>query len=283
MDDTADWSEWTSWLFRVEGEMRYQGRSHQQPSSHIPLVCFSGSAILLSAQRLSPDHEGAARGDTEASHLHGVPQLLPLDPRPHRQWVQLQVTPLLWCHSNSLSLYHQCLKFVFQSIEETFSLWTMNQSKFPFIPRTPPPVALSALALSSLFVTFFNIPWTWDDQKSISGHRKTSASWNPPSPPNVHILVSAVRMQPSQHSAHCLISGLIFSAWHWPHTWAALSLVSCPSFGLSLVVTMRLLTSGLCNLFSHRIPLIPAAPHLSAAWGTRVVSKLNFSSLFFFK
>ena len=256
MDDTADWSEWTSWLFRVEGEMWYQGRSHQQPSSHIPLVCFSGSAILLSAQRLPPDHKGAAWGDAEAAHLHGVPQLLPLDPRPHRQRVQLQVTSLHWCHSNSLSLYHQCLKFVFQSIEETFSLWTMNQSKFPFEPRMPPPVALSTLALSSLFVTFFNIPRIWDDQKSISGHRKTSASWNPPSPPNVHILVSAVRMQrqPAPRSLSHLGSHFLCLtlAWHQsgsligqlPILW---SLIGCNQVPADLWVMQSFLSPNTIN------------------------------------
>ena len=98
------------------------------------------------------------------------------------------------------------------------------------------------------------------------------------SAPNVHILVSAVRMQHQPAPRTLLISGLVFSAWHWPDTRAALSLVSCPTFGLLLAVAKCLLTSGLCNLFSHRIPLIPAAPHLFASWGTRVVSKLNLSS-----
>lgn len=39
-----------------------------------------GPALLLTAQRLPPDHQGAARRDPATVHLHGVPQQLPLDP-----------------------------------------------------------------------------------------------------------------------------------------------------------------------------------------------------------
>ena len=41
------------------------------------------SASLFSAEPLSPGNQGAARGDSQTSHLHGVSQELSLDPRPH--------------------------------------------------------------------------------------------------------------------------------------------------------------------------------------------------------
>ena len=42
-----------------------------------------GSAPVFSAQPLSPGNQGAARRDSQTSHLHGVSQELSLDPRPH--------------------------------------------------------------------------------------------------------------------------------------------------------------------------------------------------------
>ena len=62
-----------SGLRRMEGEVRRQG-----------------PGLLLPAQPLPPEHQGAARRDPQAAHLHGVPQQLPLAPRPYRRWVQFQ-------------------------------------------------------------------------------------------------------------------------------------------------------------------------------------------------
>ena len=228
MDDRANWSQWTSWLFRLEGEMRYQGRSHQQSlkQSDIPPVCFSGSAILLSAQRVPADHKGAARGDAEAAHLHGVPQLLPLDPRPHRQRVQLQVNALLASPRQPDSLSHSTINAWNSSsspLKETFSLWTMNQSKLqPHQSRMPPRVALSLLCLSPLSLYHFS---TFHGSEMIASQsqareRLVSASWNPPSTPNVHILVSAVRMlhqpAPSTYPSHFL-RPVLLSHWSAAH------------------------------------------------------------------
>merc|ERR550532_410495 len=121
---------------------------------------YQGSAILLSSQRVPADHKGAARGDTETAHLHGVPQLLPLDPRPHRQRVQLQVNALFASprQPDSLSLYHQCLKFVFQSIERDIQFVNHEPIKItaPPIQDQPPRVALSQLCLSPLSLYHFS-------------------------------------------------------------------------------------------------------------------------------
>ena len=59
----------------------------------IKIFLLPGPAVLLAAQPVPADDPRAARRDAAAAHLHGVPQLLPLDPRPLRQRVQLQVTP----------------------------------------------------------------------------------------------------------------------------------------------------------------------------------------------
>ena len=58
-------------LHRVEGEVRREG-----------------PALLLPAQPLPPEYSGAAWHHPPAAHLHGVPQQLSLDPRPHRRWIQ---------------------------------------------------------------------------------------------------------------------------------------------------------------------------------------------------
>lgn len=44
-----------------------------------------GSALLLAAQRLSPDDQGTARRDPASLHLHGVSQQLPVATRPDRR------------------------------------------------------------------------------------------------------------------------------------------------------------------------------------------------------
>lgn len=152
--------------------------------------------------------------------------------------------------------------------------WT-NQNYSPTNPGCPlESLSRCFASLLPLFVSFFNIPRIWDDRKSISGKRKTSQC----------ILKSSLVPQCSHPCISCEDAAPA-STKHLPISFsppcAALSLVSCPLSGLPLAVTRRrLLTSGLCNLFSHRIPLIPAAPHPPAAWGTRTVSKLNFSSFF---
>ena len=58
----------------------------------LKIFLLPGPAVLLAAQPVPADDPRAARRDAAAAHLHGVPQLLPLDPRPLRQRVQLQVT-----------------------------------------------------------------------------------------------------------------------------------------------------------------------------------------------
>ena len=52
-------------------------------------VRHQGPALLLPSQLLPTEHPGTARGNSEASHVHGMPQQLPLDPRPHRRRFQL--------------------------------------------------------------------------------------------------------------------------------------------------------------------------------------------------
>ena len=42
-------------------------------------------AILLPAKPMPNHVQGAAGGDAQAVHLHGVPKQLPLDPGPHRR------------------------------------------------------------------------------------------------------------------------------------------------------------------------------------------------------
>ena len=57
----------------MEGEVRQQG-----------------PALLLAAKRLPPQHQRASRRNSSTVHLHGVPQQLPLDPRPHRRRILIQ-------------------------------------------------------------------------------------------------------------------------------------------------------------------------------------------------
>ena len=52
-------------------------------------VRHQGPALLLLAQLVPAEHQGTAGRDPEAAPLHGVPQQLPLDPRPHRRRFQL--------------------------------------------------------------------------------------------------------------------------------------------------------------------------------------------------
>ena len=56
----------------VEGKVRCEGPTPLQPAQPLPL-----------------DNQRAAWRDPEAAHVHGVPQQLPLDPRPHWRRIQL--------------------------------------------------------------------------------------------------------------------------------------------------------------------------------------------------
>ena len=102
----------------------------------LKIFLLPGPAVLLAAQPVPADDPRAARRDAAAAHLHGVPQLLPLDPRPHRQRLQLLV-PHLPLHpttvpdSSSNVNYHQCLKFVFHYFQRhqrptSWQLWAQN-------------------------------------------------------------------------------------------------------------------------------------------------------------
>ena len=287
MDDRANWSQWTSWLFRLEGEMRYQGRSHQSlKQSHWHSSCMlfrvSHSALCLT-RALWP--RGSCPGRRwDSTPAWSAPTITPGSSTPPATGSASSKFPPRLASSARLALTLPSMPEIRLPVHwkrhSVCEPWT-NQNYSPTNPGSAPSSrSLAALPLSSLFVSFFNIPRIWDDRKSISGKRKTSQCILKSSlvPQCSHPCIScedAAPASPGQAPTH-----LIFSALCRPDTRAALSLVSCPTFGLSLAVTGRLLTSGLCNLFSHRIPLIPAAPHLSAAWGTRTVSKLNFSSFF---
>lgn len=72
MDAKPDRADGPARLHRVEGEVRREG-----------------PAVLLAAEPLPAQHEGAARGDPEVAHLHGVPQQLPLDPGSHGRRILL--------------------------------------------------------------------------------------------------------------------------------------------------------------------------------------------------
>ena len=63
----------------MEGEVRHQG-----------------STLLLLTQRLPVDHQRIARRDPALAHLHGVPQQLPLDSRPHRRRILIQEIILIF-------------------------------------------------------------------------------------------------------------------------------------------------------------------------------------------
>ena len=52
-------------------------------------VRHQGPALLLPPQLLPTEYSRAPRRDPEAAHVHGVPQQLPLDPRPHWRRIQL--------------------------------------------------------------------------------------------------------------------------------------------------------------------------------------------------
>lgn len=60
-----------------------------------------GTALLLPAQPLPSDHQGTPWTDRQTVHLHGVPQQLPLDPRPHGRRLLRQV------NSQRLPLHQQ--------------------------------------------------------------------------------------------------------------------------------------------------------------------------------
>ena len=104
----------------------------------LKIFLLPGPAVLLAAQPVPADDPRAARRDAAAAHLHGVPQLLPLDPWPHRQRLQLLVPhlPHLPLHPTTVPdssnvNYHQCLKFVFHYFQRhqrptSWQLWAQN-------------------------------------------------------------------------------------------------------------------------------------------------------------
>jgi hypothetical protein len=63
----------TARLHRVEGEVRRQGPT-----------------LLLAAQRLPAQHPRASRRNSPPLHLHGMPQQLSLDSRPHWRRIFIQ-------------------------------------------------------------------------------------------------------------------------------------------------------------------------------------------------
>ena len=89
MDAEPNRADSAAGLLRVEGQVRHQG-----------------PALLLAAELLPAEHAGVAGGDAASSHLHGVPQQLPLDPRPHGRRLQLLVRS---SHSASPSIIYDYL------------------------------------------------------------------------------------------------------------------------------------------------------------------------------
>jgi len=81
MDPEANRHKFPARLPGVEGEVRREG-----------------AALLLPPQPLPPQHQGVARGDGEAPHLHGVPQQLPLAVRPDRRRILFLTVFQILCH-----------------------------------------------------------------------------------------------------------------------------------------------------------------------------------------
>ena len=160
MDDRANWSQWTSWLFRLEGEMRYQGRSHQSlKQSHWHSSCM---LFRVSHSALCPTRARWPRGSCPGRHWDctpawSAPTITPGSSTPPATGsASSKCPPRLVSQTRSHSTIN-AWNSSSSPLKETFSLWTMNQSKLqPHQSRISPLESLSRCfaSLLSLCIIF---------------------------------------------------------------------------------------------------------------------------------